>query len=423
MSGIPAGSIVHVGGRTVINRLQDAGLQDPRVPTQTVYETGNNLVVGKILTEADFRFQLTSWDVSCDLMALLEGKYSSLGTLISAADPAGTVYSWENCGFVNVTSPWKRDTGTQGGHIEAGVVIPNLYPTALNYRLGVTDNAQMQVTLSTGAYYMAMGYPLEEIATADGASSDFVSSESAMVYRIGGHGSTRYQYVSGVQVNGVPMIPDVEYTVSGGGAPEGAMAPVTIHFATPPPSGAIVRFCYFSTTAHSVPQADNLDTTVTPAAVRGRDITLLLGPPSTAAELFGVQSFELAASVTGNLQRQMGTYDPIGFANTGIDTNGTVTMEPKDIDSLFSAMALLMGVDQSEVFGYINTYSFPFTAVIHDPRNPANILKSIYVPDAVFQAPGENVRVQQVTQFPIRFESQKGTFREVKGALPPDGLA
>src|SRR5947209_17262723 len=131
MSGIPSGAIVHLGGRTVINRLQDAGLQDPRVPTQTIYETCNNLVVGKGLTEADFRFQLTSWDVSCDLMALLEGKIGTMGGLITGADPAGTVYSWENCGFVNVTSPWKRDTGTAGGHIEAGVIVPNLYPTAL----------------------------------------------------------------------------------------------------------------------------------------------------------------------------------------------------------------------------------------------------------------------------------------------------
>lgn len=423
MSGIPAGSIVHVGGRTVINRLQDAGLQDPRVPTQTIYETGNNLVVGKILTEADFRFQLTSWDVSCDLMALLTGKAAaSLGTQISAADTAGTVYSWENCGFINVTSPWKRDTGTQGGHIQAGVIIPKLYPTALNYRLGVTDNAQMQATLSTGAYYMAMGYPIEETATGDGTITSFLTSEPAMVYRIGGHGATLYQYVAGVLVNGVPQIPNVDYNVTGGALPEAAPTAVTVHMTVPPPAGAVVKYCYFSPNAHAVPQADNLDTTVTPAAVRGRDITLLLGAPSTAPTLFGVQTFELAASVTGNLQRQMGTYDPIGYANTGIDCNGTVTMEPKDIPSLFNAMALLMGVDISEVFGYINTYSFPLTAVIHDPKNPANIIKSIYIPDAVFQAPGENVRVQQVTQFPIRWESQKGTFREIKGQLPPDGL-
>jgi len=129
MSGIPAGSIIHVGGRTVINRLQDAGLQDPRVPTQTVYETGNDLVVGKVLTEADFRFQLTSWDVSCDLMALLQGKMATMGTQISAADAAGTVYRWENCTNINIMSPWKRDTGSAGGDISAGVIIPTLYPT------------------------------------------------------------------------------------------------------------------------------------------------------------------------------------------------------------------------------------------------------------------------------------------------------
>ena len=422
MSGIPSGSIVHVGGRTVINRLQDAGLQDPRVPTATVYETGNNLVVGKILTEADFRFQLTSWDVSCDLMALLQGEMSTMGTQISAADAAGTIYRWENCGFINVTSPWKRNTGSAGGNIQAGVIIPTLYPTQLAYRLGVTDNAQMQVTLSSGAYYMGMGYPIEESGAGDGTITSFLTSQPAMVYRIGGHGASQYQYVSGVMVNGVPQIPGVDFTVTGGALPEVAATAVTLHFTVPPPAAAVVRYCYFSTTAGAIPQVDNLATTVTPAAVRGRDITLLLGTPSTAPTLFGIQTFELTATVSGQLQRQMGTYDPIGFANTGIDCNGTVTMEPKDIPSLFNALALLMGVDVSEVFGYINLYTFPLTAVIHNPANPSQIIKSIYIPDAMFQAPGETVRVQQVTQFPIRFESQSGTFREIKGQLPPDGL-
>ncbi len=423
MSGIPAGSIVHVGGRTVINRLQDAGLQDPRVPTQTVYETGNNLVVGKILTEADFRFQLTSWDVSTDLMALLEGETAALGAGIADGDAAGTIYRWEDCGFINVCSPWKTDTGSQGGHVTAGVVVPNLYPTALSYRLGVTDNAQMQATLSTGSYYMAEGYPLEELATGDGATVAFVTSEPAMVNRIGGAGSARYQHVYGVMVNGIPQIPGVDFTESGGAAPDAAATAVTITFAVAPPAGAVVRFCYFSTTAHTIPQADNLPATVTrPAAVRGRDITLLIGTPSTAPQLYGVQQFTLDASVSGQLQRQMGTYDPIGFANTGIDTNGQITMEPKDIDHLFSAMSLFLGIDKDEVYGYINQYTVPLTAVIHQPDNPANIIKSIYVPDAIFQAPGESVRVQQVTQFPIRWESQTGTFREIKGELPPDGL-
>jgi hypothetical protein len=270
---------------------------------------------------------------------------------------------------------------------------------------------------------MAEGYPMEEEAVGDGTIKAFVTSEPAMVYRVGGHGSTRYTHVFSVSVDGEPLIPGVDYTESGGAAPEAAATTCTVTLVVAPPTGAKVRFTYFSTTAHAIPQADNLGLTVTPAAVRGRDITLLLGAPSTAKPLSGVQTFELQASVSGNLQRQMGTYDPIGFARTGIDTNGTLTIEPLDAQHLYAAMAELMGVDPSEVFGYINTYTFPFTAVIHDPANPGNIIKSIYVPDAMFQAPGESVRVQQVTQFPIRWESQTGTFREIKGSLPPDGLA
>lgn len=420
MSGIPAGAIVHVGGKTVLNRLQTVGLQDPRVPTQTVYETGNNLVVGKILTEADFRFQMTSWDVSTDLMALLCGETAgALGQQVSAADAVGKQYRWENVGAINLTSPWKSNTGSQGGNIAAGVIVPNLFPTALSYRLGVTDNAEMQVTLATGSYFMSEAMPLEEFATADGASVAFATANPARVYRVGGAGSTVYTHIFGVMVNGVQQIPGIDYTETGGADPEAADAPVTITFAAAPPAGAVVRYCYFSDTAAAIPQAMNLDTTVVPAAVRGRDITLLVGDPSNnPLALYGVQTFELQASVSGQLQRQMGTQDPIGYNVTGVDCTGTVTIEPASIDKLFDFLASTMGVARSEVYGYINQYQFPMTAVIHDPKNPANIIKSICVDDAFFQAPGENARVQTVTQFPITWESESGSFYEVKGALP-----
>lgn len=420
MTGIPAGSILHLGGKTVLNRLQDAGLQDPRVPTETVYETGNDLVVGKVLTEADFRFQLTSWDVSTDLMALLGGKTASLGAQLSASDAAGTVYYWENAGFINVTSPWKSDTGTQGGHIQGGVIVPQLFPTSLNYRLGTTENAQQQLQLSCGSYYMSENQPLEETAAGNGTIVAFITSQPASVHRIGGSGSTRYRYVYGVMVNGVPQIEGVDYTVSGGAAPEVAATAVTITFAVAPPAASVVRYCYFSTSALAIPQADNLATSVVPAAVRGRDITIIIGTPSVGNLLHGVQSFELAATCSGQLQRELGQTDPIGYLKTGIDTNGTVNLEPKDIDHLYITLATLMNIDKSEVFGHINQFTFKMTVVIHDPTNPANILKSIYVPQAVFQLPGENVRVQQVTQFPLRWEAQNGTFREVKGQLPTD---
>jgi hypothetical protein len=507
MSGIPAGAIVHVGGKTVLNRLQSVGLQDPKVPTQIAYETGNNLAVGKILTEADFRFQMTSWDVSTDLLALLSGEVAAaLGDQISAADAVGKVYKWENVGSFNLTSPWKSNTGSQGGNVAAGVIIPNLYPTALSYRLGVTENAEMQVTLASGSYFMAEAMPLEEFATGDGATVAFATAHNAKVYRIGGAGSTNYQHIFGVMVNGVQQIPGIDYTESGGdvlnpivatlsaalatGAPitqlpvaaladpiasgvsltmtdgvntqtwvtSGVAAAaatdipvvsqtpnfaypdaqsitgpeiitstvVTITFAQAPANAAVVRYCYFSETAAAIPQADNLPASATlPSAVRGRDITILVGDPNGVGaeaplKLYGVQTVELQATVSGALQRQMGTQDPIGFAETAIDTTGTITIEPASIDKLFQFLASSMGIDEREVFGYINQYEFPLTFVIHEPGSQ-NIIKSIFVPDAFFQAPGENARVQQVTRYSVSFESMTGTFHEVKGALPTIG--
>src|SRR5438270_155596 len=70
----------------------------------------------------------------------------------SFADAVGTKYRWDTAQFINLASPYKSDTGVQGGDITSGVIVPAYYPTALSYRLGVTDNAQMQVTLNGGAF-------------------------------------------------------------------------------------------------------------------------------------------------------------------------------------------------------------------------------------------------------------------------------
>ena len=66
---IRAGSIIHVGGNNVIDRIQSAGLGDVRVPTEVIREVGNREVVDKIQTEADFTFTLESFDTSTELEA------------------------------------------------------------------------------------------------------------------------------------------------------------------------------------------------------------------------------------------------------------------------------------------------------------------------------------------------------------------
>lgn len=417
---IPAGHIITVGGLNVIDRLQDAGLQNPKVPTEVIRETGNDLVVAKVLTEADFTFQMTSWDVSCDMMALLTGKVGDIAENHGPAhaDAAGTSYRWENCKMVNLACPWARDTGSEGGDISSGVVVPSYYPTALSYKFGVTANAEQQVTLNGGSYYMAEAYPIEEVAEGTGVVVTFEAKEKAKPYRIGGFGGGTFRTIFGVLVDGVIQQEGVDYVEEGAAKAGEAGKKTKIKFAVAPKAGAQVKFIYFSEEAHALPQAVHASTITTPGAVRGRNIEVFLGTEGAKVLMRGVQSVDITASTTGSVQREMGTQDPIGYNVTGTDTNGTVTLAPKDEEALYTAIEEMTGIARAEVYGYINEHTIPLTVAIFNPKAPAEVLKSIRVDDAKFQLPGTNAKVNTTTELPISWESENGSFREVKGEIP-----
>jgi hypothetical protein len=526
---IRAGSIVTVAGRNVVDRLQSAGLGDARIPIETIREIGNDLVVDKVPGEADFTFTMESWDVTTDLIAFLHGKIGNqvVGQPPGYDDPAGTEYRWEDCQFVNITSPWKRNVGSAGGNISAGLLIPGYYPTRIRYRFGVTDNSTQEVELSGGSYYYAKAAPVEEIAAGDGIQTAFATSESARALRVGGAGGTSFRRVFGVIVNGVLQVKDEDYTETIVAADTGQSAVVTITFNTPPANLAQVRLAYFTETAKAYPQAVNADATVKPGAVRGRNVVIFVGtrgvnevqsltvdatggnytlgfngyntanltPASTAAavqaalealpsigagnitvtggpggagggtpyvitfvgalggtnvsaitstnvslaggastavvttttpggtggnrvRLPGVQTFELEATVEGEVEREMGNEEITGRSVNGTDATGTVTFRPKDIDGFFTLLSTVTGVGTNEVYGYFNDHSVPVEIQIRNPKNPAQILKTIYMSDGQFQPPGTPARVNSPTDFATAFNSVNGTYSEFKGARP-----
>jgi hypothetical protein len=519
---VRAGSIVTVAGRNVVDRLQSAGLGDARIPVETIREIGNDLVVDKVPGEPDFTFSMESWDVSTDLMAFLHGRIGNQAANQPPGydDPAGTEYKWENCEFVNLTSPWKDNVGSVGGNIGAGLIVPAFYPTRLRYRFGVTDNAVQEVELSGGSYYYAKTAPVEETSAGDGVQVAFASSESARALRLGGSTGTTFQYVFGVLVDGVLQVKDVDYVESNAGV-AGASGVATITFTEAPANGAQVRFTYFTETAKAYPQAVNADATLKPGAVRGRNIRVLVGTRGTneeqtvtidasggtftatfngqttaataynaAASVFqtnlealstigpgnvlvtkvgsvfhvefvgtlagsnqpalttnpasltggastavvatatpggtggnqarlpGIQTFELEATIDGEVEREMGNDQITGRVVNGTDTTGTVTVRPKDKDAFFAFLSQVTGVDTDEVFGYFNLNSVPVEIQILNPKNPGQVLKTIYMSDGQFQPPGTPARVNSPTDFAVQFNSVNGTFSEFKGARP-----
>ena len=416
---VHAGSILHVGGNNVIDRIQSAGLGDARVPREVIREVGNREVVDKVPGDPDFTFTLESFDVSTELEAWLSGK---LGTdpldptkAPGATDPDGTAYSWLDCKYVNIVSPWKDPNTGAAGNVEAGHLVPGYYPTRVRYRFGVTDNSTQEVELAGGSYYYAQHAPVEDLASGDGALTDFDTADDAVAYRRGGAGGTTFKWVFGVLVNGVLQVEGLDYVQTGPAA--ATPGPATVSFLVAPANGADVRFVYFTTAARAFPQAVNASAIVKPAAVRGRNICVYLGDAGARAKLGGVQSFELEATVDGEVEREFCNEEAIGRTINGRDCTGEVVVRSRNANAFFQLLSKVTGVAQSEVIGFLNQNSVPLTVEIQNPKNPAQVLKTLRVDDAIFDVPGTPARVNAPTDFSLRWESRSGDYRAIKGAM------
>lgn len=409
---VHAGNILHVGGNNVIDRIQSAGLGDVRVPTEVIREVGNREVVDKVPGDADFTFTLESFDVSTEIEALLQGKVGSAGSAAApgAADPDGTVYDWSTTQAINIPSPWKDPATGSAGVVEAGHLVPGYYPTRIRYRFGVTDNATQEVELSGGSYYYADGAPVEQSFIGTGAQTAFATTDVAIPHRKGGAQGTTFRSVFGVMVDGVLSIDGVDYTQS----PSNTAAPgvATVTFTTAPASGAVVKIAYFTNVQKSYPQAVHASTIVKPAAVRGRNVCVYIN----GAKVGGVQQFELEASVEGEVTREFCNEEIIGREVNGLDCNGSVTIRAKDKDAFINLLSTITGVAATEVFGYLNQNAVQLEVQIQNPKNPAAILKTLYIDDAIFGIPGTPARVNTPIDFQLRWESRSGTYDAIKGA-------
>lgn len=424
---VHAGSILTVGGNNVIDRIQSAGLGDVNVPVDTIREVGNRLVVDKIPGEPDFTFTMESLDVSTDLMAWLTGKMGALGdgtdegTPPGSGDPTGTPYSWADTTYVNVVSPWKDPVTGAAGTVQAGHLIPGYFPTRINYRFGVTDNAGTTVELGGAAFYYAGNPPVEANVTGTGTAT-YDTADPTVAHRIGGGGGSTFRRIFGVLVDKIPQIENVDYTVGlvGGGADAGAPAVARITFtaAATPDAGADVRFCYFTTAARSFPQAVHASTLTKPGAVRGRHIPIFVGAGGARKRWASVQSFELEATVDSEVEREMGSDLPTGRVVNGRDCSGSITVRSKDAPAFLQLLADITGAPVDEVFGFTNQNPIPLEVPILNPKNPAVVLKTLYVADAIFQMPGTPARVNTPTDFTLRWDSQDGNYVEYKGAKP-----
>lgn len=404
---IKAGQILHAMNTFVVDRIQTAGA-NLSIPTERIYELGNYQSVAVIRDIPDLSFDLDVLDVGVEVEALL--------TQVAAptsgdAAAGGTKYTLTTNFPVDIVSPMKSRTGEFD--IVRSVIVPGLALESASYRYGFQENAGQQFTLQGDAIYYSPGYARVEYDT-------LLFTDVPLVYNEGG----KSYYALSVTLNGERMLK--AHTTGDGGDYTETVTGITFEAHVGYTVADDLRVVY-ATAAAPTPgtkydQTAHAGLTVKPAAIRGKDIDVLIN----GVRWGGVQSVNVDWRVDLEEDYEFGQARAIAREATDApEVSGTVEIRPRNPADLFNFLLDVTGVGASEVVGPESSVPLTLDIVLKNPETGGTSavavgapIKTLYVPDARFTIPGYEGRVQSKSDFSLEFESDSGVLEIFKGARP-----
>jgi uncharacterized integral membrane protein len=157
--------------------------------------------------------------------------------------------------------------------------------------------------------------------------------------------------------------------------------------------------------------------TVKPAAIRGRDIDIYIGPyvpgAATAAaargtKRHGVQTASMDWKVTLQNDEELGNYHYVAIDFDVPVVSGSIDFKPQLVSEMLTLMRDMSG--ESDPLKSANPTDAPLLDVQVALKNPLDgrVLKRLWCPDARFSLPGYSGKVQTKLDFTAAFTSDMG---------------
>lgn len=406
---VKAGAFLHVGGvgssgGFVIDRLQTGGVGSLDRAEEEIKELGNWNRVGIVRDIPTLSFDMESLDVSTEIEALLT---HTDPTTVSDGDEI----DFQDAVPLDIVSPFK--SASNQFDISHGVVVPYLTLENATYRFGVGQNATQSFSFSGDAQYMKDDTPIYEEFSGNGVTTNFSLGNTAVAYTEAG--TTIYVLsVCVVFSDGTfqRLYHTDDYTDNA--------TTLMLNDATDAPSGSTIKVTYFTAAAASYPATVHQGTSVKPAAVRSKDVDVYVASPSattTFTRWTSVQGFEATWSVSLENDEEFGNSH---YVSTDYDTpevSGSITVKPKNLTDLWDKVYQITGTSTSEVVGPIQESVVPVELRVSDP-DTGSVLKTIYIPDAIFKVPALQGQVDTKLETTFEFTSEEGLMSVFKADRP-----
>lgn len=402
-----AGHFLNRGGRFLISRLQSAGADNLNIPSEKISELGNEISVATVYDTPDLSFSMESLDLQLDIEAILTRVDPS--TVI-----AGQAFDFVNAKPLDIVSPWKAKYGTF--LTTAGAIVPYLLLEQATYRFGVRANATKQFTLRGDAIYYCQKTPyfkyFNAAAVLAAGKGPYTFDHTAV--RTVEQGADVYAYCVTLHHNDgswTRLVHGTDYTDNNAG----------FTLVATPATTDTIDVAYASATQESDPQNIHPLPAVKPAAVRGRDVDLVISDISatpTRVTWKGVQSVEATWKVTLDPDEELGNPHYVDRDYDVPDVSGNVVLRPVDAAAFMAKIAQLQGVASTS--DTLNTTGFDpmdLEIQVNHPDTGAR-LQTIVVPDARFTPPPVAPRVGQKADFTLAYSSDGGQMKVYSGARP-----
>ena len=447
---IRSGDLIHVADQLLIDRAQTIGVSNLNQPQDRVYEVGNYRTVGIVRDIPDLSWGVESVDASAAFEALLVGG-NALGAASPppAADADGTIYDIGAARVLDVVGQFKRGRqfpDPQKFDTLASIATPQLTLESLSYRYGMRQNAAQTASLRGDSVFFSEGSGFVEQTTGAAFKAGYALAHNAIPY----HGDVNYgvRYVLNARVdNGRRLRVGVDFTEAAGAQGSGALVgtyPVTATLnATDVQDADVIFITYQSPTVANFPQnVHTPDSLVKPAAVRGKDITVVLAPqgeymftvPTSGINhglpadptfyLTGVQSIQADWRVTLQNDEEFGNSQYVGTDYDVAATSGNVEIKPTGPHDLMERVRQICGLASGAVesIGPYQVATLQLAMLLHSPID-GHVLKTLYVPDARFVLPTGQMRTQQKLSWQFPWEGISGDFYVSKGVLKQENFA
>lgn len=406
---IKAGQILHVAGvgtGFVIDRIQSGGASNLNIPEEKIYELGNYQTVATVRDIPDLSFDLESLDTSTEFEAMLTGQDPT-------ATVAGQEFDFIDSMPLDIISPFKDRGGAFT--VIRGVAVPYLSLESLTYRFGVGQNAVQQATLKGDGIYYIPGSPyLQEFTITAGTNQVYTLTNTAVPFIESGDTLHALSVCAKNPSTGAfkRLFFGEDFTNSS--------TTVTTLDNLSTEGYTKLHVVYGSTTAATYAQAVHATDAVKPAAIRAKDIDILISDGVSTPALVrwrGVQDFEVTRRVNLDRDEEFGNPRVVAQDYDTADVTGTITVKADTAEYLFQLIQQVANVPTNQVAGALTSTPLQMELRISHPTTGAR-LKTIYVPDARIQVPAIQGRVQQKLSVQFPFSSDGGTLKVYEGSRP-----